>query len=183
MNNAPTSTQTAVLAGGCFWCLEAAYQLVKGVKSVTSGYAGGHVKDPSYEQVSSGTTGHAEAVRIEYDPKTITYLQLLEMFWVIHDPTTKDRQGHDVGPQYRSVIFYEHDWEHERAEASKAAAQKLMDAPIVTEIVPLEHFYKAEDYHQNYFRDHPEAAYCQAVINPKLTKLKAKFAAQLEAGA
>jgi peptide-methionine (S)-S-oxide reductase len=179
MNDATSSAPTAVLAGGCFWCLEAAYQLVKGVTAVTSGYAGGHVPEPTYEQVSAGTTGHAEAVRLEFDPSVVTYEQLLEMFWVIHDPTTKDRQGHDVGSQYRSVIFYQGPEQHEQAEASKAAAQKLVDAPIVTEVIPLEHFYEAEAYHQNYFRNHPEAAYCQVVINPKLTKLKAKFAAQL----
>jgi peptide-methionine (S)-S-oxide reductase len=176
MTPTPSHTQTAVLAGGCFWCLEAAYQMVAGVHKVTSGYAGGHAKDPTYEQVSSGTTGHAESVQIEYDPAVVSYERLMDIFWLIHDPTTPDRQGHDIGPQYRSVIFYSSPDQHKRAEASKTAAQSLVQAPIVTEIVPLDHFYEAEAYHQNYFKNHPDQAYCQAVINPKLAKLRAKYA-------
>jgi peptide-methionine (S)-S-oxide reductase len=172
--------ETAVLAGGCSWCLEAAYQEIAGVESVVSGYAGGHVPNPSYEQVSSGTTGHAETVRVTYDPDVISYSDILEIFWTIHNPTTPNRQGNDVGTQYRSVIFYESDQQKRLAEASKAEIAKLWPDPVVTEITSLKRFYKAEDYHQNYFRNHPEAAYCQVVINPKLHKLREKFASRLK---
>jgi len=173
-------TETAILAGGCFWCLEAAYQEITGVESVVSGYAGGHVPDPSYERVSTGTTGHAETVSITYDPDVISYSDILDIFWTIHNPTTPNRQGNDVGTQYRSVIFYTDDEQKRLAEASKAEVAKLWPDPVVTEIVPLEQFFKAEDYHQNYYRNHPEAAYCQVVINPKLHKLREKFAARLK---
>jgi peptide-methionine (S)-S-oxide reductase len=169
------SAQQAYLGGGCFWCLEAVYQRIKGASSVVSGYAGGEEASPSYEQVSSGNTGHAEVVQIEFDPAIISYAQILDVFWAIHDPTTMNRQGNDVGSQYRSIILYVSDEQKSEAEKSFADAQKLWDNPVVTEITALGKFYKAEDYHQNYFNNHPEAAYCQAVINPKLSKLQDKF--------
>jgi peptide-methionine (S)-S-oxide reductase len=165
----------AILGGGCFWCLEAAYQMIRGVKQVRPGYAGGTTKDPSYEAVCGGKTGHAEVVMIEFDEDQIRYEDILDVFWAIHDPTTLNQQGADVGTQYRSIIFYTDDRQKATAEASRDAAQKLWDKPIVTEIQPLEAFYPAEDYHRNYFAQHPEQAYCQIVINPKLAKLRQKF--------
>ena len=165
----------AILGGGCFWCLEAAYQMIRGVKRVTPGYAGGTTKDPSYEAVCGGKTGHAEVVMIEFDEAQIRYEDILDVFWAVHDPTTLNQQGADVGTQYRSIIFYTDDRQKATAEASRDAAQKLWDKPIVTEIQPLEAFYPAEDYHRNYFAQHPEQAYCQIVINPKLAKLRQKF--------
>lgn len=179
MNHEPKFEMTT-LAGGCFWCLEAAYQMVEGVTQVVSGYAGGQTKDPSYEQVSSGSTGHAEVVQITFDSNIITYEDLLDIFWAIHDPTTLNRQGHDIGPQYRSMILFHNDEQKKLAEASRDKAAKLWPDPIVTEIKPLGHFYRAEDYHQNYFRNHPEQGYCQIVINPKLQKLREKFATKLK---
>ena len=170
-----SKTESAYLAGGCFWCLEATYQRLKGVEHVTSGYAGGDVDNPDYHQVSDGSTGHAETVKIDFDPSVITFKQLLDVFWAIHDPTTVNRQGNDVGPQYRSAIFYQGDEQKQIAEQSLEAAQGLWHNPIVTEIKPLDKFYEAEDYHQNYFNNHPEQAYCQVVINPKLAKLQDKF--------
>ncbi|MFO0955012.1 MAG: peptide-methionine (S)-S-oxide reductase MsrA [Candidatus Saccharibacteria bacterium] len=162
----------ATLGGGCFWCLEAAYQMIRGVKQVRPGYAGGTTKDPSYEAVCDGKTGHAEVVMIEFDEAQIRYEDILDVFWAIHDPTTLNQQGADVGTQYRSIIFYADESQKTTAEASRDAAQKLWDKPIVTEIQPLEAFYPAEDYHRNYFAQHPEQAYCQIVINPKLAKLR-----------
>lgn len=174
-------SESVYLGGGCFWCLEALYQRIKGVDKVISGYAGGQLGSPSYEQVSSGTSGHAEVVKIDFDPNQIAYDKLLEIFWHIHDPTTKDRQGHDVGSQYRSIILYENDTQKTAAERSlQVVAAKLWDHPIVTEIKPLTKFYPAEAYHQNYFNDHPEAAYCQVVINPKLAKFNQNFAQLLK---
>lgn len=168
---------SAYLGGGCFWCLEAIYQRVKHVEHVTSGYGGGTLDNPTYEQVGGGSTGHAEVVKVDFDPKQITYEKLLEIFWHIHDPTTLDRQGQDVGPQYRSIILYANEEEKSAAERSlKDVGQPLWPAPIVTQIQPLEKFYPAEDYHQNYFNNHPEAAYCQVVINPKLAKFNQNFA-------
>ena len=172
--------ETAVLAGGCFWCLEAAYQMVRGVEQVVPGYPGGRVSNPTYEQVETGITGHAQSVRIEFDPRHISFRRLLDIFWAIHDPTTKDRQGNDVGPQYRSIIFYANENQHRVAQASVKEAQEQLSDPIVTEIVRLEHFYEAEPYHHNYFRNNPEQAYCQIVINPKLAKLKAKYSSRLK---
>jgi peptide-methionine (S)-S-oxide reductase len=166
-------TEIATFGGGCFWCLEAVYERISGVLAVTSGYAGGRVPHPTYEQVCTGKTGHAETVQIEYDPKKISYEQLLEIFWQAHDPTTEDRQGGDVGTQYRSVIFFHNDAQKLAAERSKkelASSGKYHD-PVVTEIVPLQAFYKAEEYHQDYFRKHPNAPYCALVISPKLKKL------------
>jgi peptide-methionine (S)-S-oxide reductase len=168
-------TEMATLGGGCFWCLEATFELLPGVKSVVNGYAGGHKENPTYEEVCSKTTGHAEVVQIEYDPQVVSYEKLLDMFWEIHDPTTLNRQGNDSGPQYRSVILYHNETQKQAAESSKAAAQKQWGGRIVTEIVPLKKFYRAEDYHQDYFRNHPEQGYCQMVIRPKVNKVEKKL--------
>jgi peptide-methionine (S)-S-oxide reductase len=175
MNNATNHTETAVFGGGCYWCTEAIYQMLPGVKSVASGFAGGTKDNPTYEEVCTGRTGHAEVIQIEYDPKAISYEKLLDTFWEAHDPTTLNRQGNDVGTQYRSVILYKTDDEKAAAEKSKAAAQKHFSQPIVTEIVPLKKFWKAEDYHQNYFRTHPNQPYCRAVIRPKVEKFEKKL--------
>ena len=164
--------QKATLGGGCFWCLEAVYERVDGVVSVVSGYAGGTTVNPTYEQVCTGTTGHAEVVQITFDPKKISYEEILKIFWNAHDPTTLDRQGADIGTQYRSVIFTQSDEQRKAAELSKREAQKDFDDPIVTEITPLVAFYPAEEYHQDYFAKHPDAAYCTFVIAPKLKKLE-----------
>ncbi len=160
----------AVLGGGCFWCLEALYVTVPGVKSVTSGYAGGTVPDPSYEQVCTGRTNHAEVVMIEYDPAKLRYSDILAGFWKAHDPTTPDRQGADVGTQYRSIILYTTEEQKAAAERSIQEASGRFRRPIVTQVVPLEAFYRAEDYHQRYFEKNPGAGYCRAVIAPKLQK-------------
>ena len=165
-------TEVAVLGGGCFWCLEAVYLDVEGVVSVESGYAGGSVPNPSYEAVCNGQTGHAEVVRVEFDPQRIGYRDILGIFFGIHDPTTLNRQGADEGPQYRSIILTTSDEERAAAEASRAAAQPGWGNRIVTEIVPLETFFEAEEYHQDYFRRNPSAGYCRVVIKPKLDKLK-----------
>lgn len=162
---------TITLGGGCFWCLEAVYQRINGVRSVTSGYAGGHVEQPTYEMVCTGTTGHAEVVQIDFDEQTISLDEILNIFWKAHDPTTKDRQGHDVGPQYRSAIFYETEEQRRIAERSLKAVDELLDAPVVTEISPLNAFYPAESYHQDYFNKNPTAGYCRVVIQPKLNTL------------
>jgi peptide-methionine (S)-S-oxide reductase len=167
-----TKFDQATLGGGCFWCLDAGYRQVRGVSAVVSGYAGGQLPNPTYEAVSSGATGHAEVVQITFDPAVVSYADLLDVFWTIHNPTTLNRQGHDVGSQYRSIILYNSDAQQATAEASLAAAQKLWDEPIVTEIKPLDVFYPAEDYHQDYFNKNPAAAYCQAIINPKLKHLR-----------
>ncbi len=160
----------ALLGGGCFWCLEAAYELLPGVLDVESGYAGGPRQNPSYGEVSSGLTGHAEVVRITFDPAKVTYAELLDLFWKIHDPTTPNRQGADVGEQYRSVIFCADEDQRREAEASRTRAQALFASPIVTEIAPAPRFWPAEDYHQDYFRKNPDQAYCRIVIAPKLKK-------------
>ncbi|HEU6448661.1 MAG TPA: peptide-methionine (S)-S-oxide reductase MsrA [Verrucomicrobiae bacterium] len=165
-------TEIAVFGGGCFWCMEAVFERLPGVKSVTSGYAGGHTENPTYKQVCSGETGHAEVTRIEFDPAKISYAQLLEVFWQAHDPTTLNRQGADEGTQYRSIILYCNDQQKAEAEKSKAEAQKNFHHPIVTEIVPLKKFYPAEDYHQQYYDENSQAPYCQVVIAPKLHKLE-----------
>lgn len=169
--------EQATFGEGCFWCVEAVYEEVKGVKSVVAGYVGGHVKDPTYQQVSSGTTGHAEVARITFDPSVVSYKQLLEVFWHTHNPTTKNRQGADVGPQYRSVIFYHNKRQKEIAEQSleKTDASDLWEDPIVTEIEPLKNFSKAENYHQNYYEKNPNAGYCSVVIAPKLKKFRKEF--------
>ena len=164
-------TELATLGGGCFWCVEAVYERLPGVKSVSSGYAGGHTPNPTYQEVCTGDTGHAEVTQIEFDPTQITYEQLLAVFWEAHDPTTLNRQGADAGTQYRSVIFYKTDAQKAAAEISKQAAAKMFSQPIVTEIAPLTVFYKAEGYHQDYYRNNRNAPYCRAVIRPKLDKL------------
>ena len=179
MSTTPSTTESIVLGGGCFWCLEAAYQMVAGITKVTSGYAGGAVKDPGYEAVAMGYTGHAEVVKVEYDPSVILLGDILDIFWVIHDPTTQDRQGNDIGSQYRSMILYTSELQRKLAEHSKAGVVPLWPRPIVTQILPLKQFYEAEDYHQNYYRNNPDKAYCQVVINPKLVKLREKFAKRL----
>lgn len=173
-------TETATLGGGCFWCLDAAYRQVEGVVGVVSGYAGGRRPNPTYEQVCTGATGHAEVVQVEFDPSVITYGEVLDIFWSIHDPTTRDRQGADVGSQYRSIILHHDETQRATAEASRDAVQKLWPRPIVTEIVPLETFYPAEDYHQDYFARNPDQGYCQVVINPKLAKLRQHHADRLK---
>lgn len=164
--------QTATLGMGCFWCTEALYERFQGVAKATCGYAGGTTPHPTYENVCSGKTGHAEVAQITYDPAIISYAQLLEIFWEVHDPTELNKQGADEGTQYRSIILYENDEQKKLAEASKAEAQKKSKKPIVTEIVPLKNFYPAEDYHQGYFKKNPGAPYCAYVIGPKLQKLE-----------
>lgn len=172
------SVEQAVFGGGCFWCTEAVFLPIKGVVSVTSGYAGGQTVDPTYDQVCSGTTGHAEVVSIEFDPGAISYKTLLEVFMATHNPTTLNQQGNDRGTQYRSVIFSTSDEQAQQAKnyIQQLSDEKVFDQPIVTQIKPLEAFYPAEDYHQNYFAKNPQAGYCQAVINPKLAKLREKYA-------
>jgi peptide-methionine (S)-S-oxide reductase len=169
--------EQATLGGGCFWCLEAIYQDIKGVESVVSGYAGGPMSNPTYQQVCSGTTGHAEVVQIAYDPDVISYEELLFIFWRIHDPTTINRQGADVGTQYRSIILYHNDAQHQIAEQSKTEANnsRLWPTSIVTEIAPLKDFYPAESYHQNYYKSNPNQPYCRVVIDPKVRKFKKEF--------
>ncbi len=166
--------ETAILGGGCFWCIEAVYQRLPGVKSVTSGYAGGHVPNPTYEQVCTGDTGHAEVARIEFDPAQLSYEKLLEVFFEAHDPTTLNRQGADEGTQYRSVIFYQNEAQHKIALHARTAAQAGWPDPIVTTVEPLKEFYAAEDYHQDYFNQHPNQGYCAFVIRPKVKKLQDK---------
>ena len=168
------TNETAILGGGCFWCIEAVFQRLPGVKSVTSGYAGGHVKNPTYEEVCTGETGHAEVARIEFDPSVLSYGKLLEVFFEAHDPTTMNSQGNDHGTQYRSAIFYLNETQKKTAEQAKVAAKTNWDDPIVTEIAPLKEFYPAEDYHQNYFNEHTHQGYCQIVIKPKVKKLQDK---------
>jgi peptide-methionine (S)-S-oxide reductase len=174
--------ETTTLGGGCFWCVEAVYQNVKGVHQVVSGYAGGTVENPTYQQICTGTTGHAEVTQISFDPDIISFADLLYIFWRTHDPTTLNRQGADVGPQYRSVIFYHNEEQKSIADNSKREtdASGLWSAPIVTEIVPLTHFYKAETYHQNYYRQNSNQPYCRVVIDPKVRKFKKEFQDQLK---
>ena len=176
------STETATLAGGCFWCIEAAFQRVRGVISATPGYAGGDVAEPSYEQVCTGRTGHAEAVEIVFDPGELAYADLLRIFFAVHDPTTVDRQGADVGSQYRSAIFYHDAAQREAAEGIIAELERdhAFQAPIVTEVAPLERFWPAEDYHNEYFRRNPDQPYCSFVVAPKVAKFKKKFAAMMK---
>ncbi len=174
--------EIATLAGGCFWCLEAVYDGLKGVESVVSGYMGGKTANPSYAEVCSGDTGHAEVVQLSFDPKSVSFKEILEVFFVIHDPTTPNRQGNDVGSQYRSAIFY-------HSAAQKAAAEqvianigagKIYDDPIVTEVVPASKFYAAEDYHQEYFRRNPAQPYCAFVVRPKVAKFRKHFLEKLK---
>ena len=181
--DAPTGLARATFASGCFWCSEALFQQLKGVKSVVSGYSGGTLKNPNYEDVSTGMTGHAEAIQVTYDSSVITYPELLEVFWKTHDPTTKNRQGADVGTQYRSVIFYHNDEQRKLAEEykKKLDASEAFGSPIVTQIVPFTEFYRAEDYHQNFYANHSRQRYCMLVIGPKLDKLKEVFHEKLKA--
>jgi len=177
--------EIAVFGGGCFWCTEAVYQELKGVKAVMPGYAGGETKNPTYEQVCGGGTGHAEAIRIEFDPTQISYKDLLTVFFATHDPTTLNRQGNDVGTQYRSIILYKDEEQKKDAEAyiKELSESESGGGAIVTEIKPLEIFYEAEDYHRNYFKNNPNQPYCQAIINPKVRKAKEKFARLLKSNA
>lgn len=170
--------ETLVLGGGCFWCTEAAYELLPGVKSVVSGYAGGKEPNPTYEQISAHATGHAEVVKIEYDPAVVTIDRLLEYFWHVHNPTQVDGQGADHGPQYRSIILYANAEQKAAAEKSRDAAAKVFRDPITTEIVPLTKFWEAEAYHQDYFKRNPNAGYCSFVIAPKVKKLEAALQAE-----
>ncbi|MBM4168669.1 MAG: peptide-methionine (S)-S-oxide reductase MsrA [Ignavibacteria bacterium] len=168
------SLEKATLGGGCFWCVEAVYERVDGAQSVVSGYSGGTTRNPTYDDVCSGTTGHAEVVQITFDPTRVSFGRLLEIFWDSHDPTTMNRQGADVGTQYRSVIFYHTQEQKKLAEESKRKAASKFKNPIVTEVVPLMNFYKAEESHQDYFEKNPNAPYCVFVIKPKLDKLRLK---------
>jgi peptide-methionine (S)-S-oxide reductase len=174
--------ETATLGGGCFWCVEAVYKDLKGVERLVSGYAGGQLDNPTYEQVCGGRTGHAEVVQITYDPAVVSYRDLLDVFFTIHDPTTKDRQGADVGPQYRSIILY-HSPE-QKADAERVIAEQgekdIWSAPIVTEVVPLEKFWPGEDYHQDYYEQNPRQRYCQIVIAPKVAKFRKEHLARLK---
>lgn len=183
-NNKQSSDKLAqaTFGAGCFWCVEAIFEEVKGVKSVVAGYAGGEIKNPTYRQVASGSTKHAEVTRITFDPSVVSYNQLLTVLWHTHNPTTKNRQGPDVGPQYRSVIFYHNDEQKELAEQSLKETDEsdLWKDPIVTEIEPLTNYSKAEDYHQNYYENNPNAGYCQVVIAPKLKKFRNEFSHMLK---
>ena len=170
----PMKTETATLGGGCFWCVEAVYERLPGIISVLSGYAGGQSENPTYEQIGTGKTGHAEVVQIAYDPAKISYEKIIDLFWEAHDPTTLNRQGADTGPQYRSIILTENDDQMRIANESKNRAQSKSKSPIVTEIVPLTKFYPAEDYHQDFYRENPMHPYNLAVIRPKLKKLDEK---------
>jgi peptide-methionine (S)-S-oxide reductase len=167
----------ATLSGGCFWCIEAAFSIIKGIEQIEPGYTGGSIPNPTYEQVSTGQTGHAEAAQILYDPKVISYREILEIFFTMHDPTSLNRQGADVGTQYRSAIFYHNQTQKEIAEKliDELKKEGIWDRPIVTSIEPLEQFYKAETYHKDYYKRHPKEPYCQAVIAPKIAKLQARF--------
>ena len=177
------SSQLATLAGGCFWCLEAVFEDLRGVREIVSGYAGGQVPNPSYEQVCSGTTGHAEVVQISFDSSAVSYRELLEVFFTIHDPTTLDRQGPDTGTQYRSAIFFHSPGQQASAMAVIAdlTAHQVWDDPIVTEIVPFTVFYPAEEYHQHYFASNPAQGYCRAIIAPKVAKFRKQYLAKLRA--
>jgi peptide-methionine (S)-S-oxide reductase len=177
-----TKLRVATFGAGCFWCVEAVFQRLEGVQKVVSGYSGGHVDHPTYEQVCTGTTGHAEACQITYDPARISYDELLEVFWKTHDPTTRNRQGNDIGPQYRSVIFYHDEEQKQLAESykTKLEAEHIWNRPIVTEIVPFTKFWPAESYHQNYYNNNPDKGYCTLVITPKVEKFRKVFKDKLK---
>jgi peptide-methionine (S)-S-oxide reductase len=172
----PSSLETITLAGGCFWCVEAVLQLIKGVENLVSGYMGGSTGNPTYQEVCSGSTGHAEVVAVTFDPGVLPLADLLDIFWELHDPTTLNRQGNDIGTQYRSAIFYHSEDQKAAAEASRAAAAPRFKDPIVTEISPAATFYPAEDYHQNYFNLNPQNSYCHYVVGPKVQKFRKKYA-------
>ena len=181
-NTPPPGQEIATLAGGCFWCLEAVFDQLEGVSAVESGYMGGQVTNPTYNQVCGGDTGHAEVVRVTFDPKVVSYADLLDVFFVIHDPTQLNRQGNDVGTQYRSAIFY-HSPEQQRISKEKIKAladEGVYDEPIVTEVAPVEDFYLAEDYHQEYFANNPRQPYCMAVVAPKVAKFRKYFLDRLK---
>ncbi len=177
----PNQVEIATLGGGCFWCVEAIFQDLKGVHKVVSGYSGGQVKNPSYREVCNGTTGHAEVIQVHFDPAEITYEDILQIFFTTHDPTTLNRQGNDVGTQYRSSIFTHSEAQQATAERVKTAAASLYDKPIVTEITPFETFYEAEAYHQNYYKENTAQPYCSFVITPKVAKFRQKYAEKLRA--
>ncbi len=174
--------EVATLGSGCFWCSEAVFSLIRGVEKVESGYSGGDVENPSYEQVSTGTTGHAEVVHLTFDPDIISYREILEIFFGTHDPTSLNKQGNDVGTQYRSVIFYHSQQQKETAETliKELESKRLWNKPIVTKVEPFKAFYRAEDYHRDYFRRHPEEAYCRLVIAPKIAELEELYASKLK---
>jgi peptide-methionine (S)-S-oxide reductase len=178
----PSDGEIATLAGGCFWCLEAVFLELKGVERVVSGYSGGTVRDPSYRDVCTGTTGHAEAVQITFDPQEITYRDILDVFFTIHDPTTPNRQGADVGTQYRSAIFYHSDHQKETAErvVRELERQGTWNGPVVTEVTPFQEFYPAEDYHRDYYNKNREEPYCRLIIEPKVAKLRKHFIEKLK---
>ncbi len=178
-----TSLEVATLAGGCFWCIEAVFREVDGVEHVVSGYTGGATRNPTYKQVCNGQTGHAEAVQVSFNPSRISYREILEIFFSVHDPTTLNRQGADAGTQYRSAVFYHNDQQKAVAEelVGELDEARLWKKPIVTQIVPLDTFYPAEGYHQEYFSRHPEQAYCQSVISPKISQFRKKWSGRLRA--
>jgi peptide-methionine (S)-S-oxide reductase len=181
----PPSAELATLGGGCFWCTEAVYAMLEGIYDVRPGYSGGHVARPTYEQVCGKKTGHAEVVQVEFDPRVISYREVLEVFFASHDPTTKDRQGNDTGPQYRSVILTHSDAQHATAESviREFEAEKAFDAPIVTGVQPFDHFWPAEPEHLDYYRRNPLQPYCAYVISPKVSKVRKKFADRIKASA
>lgn len=174
--------EVATLGGGCFWCVEAVFQDLRGVESVVSGYSGGHTPAPSYEAVCSGTTGHAEVVQVTFDPAQVSYREILEVFFTVHDPTTLNRQGADVGTQYRSVVFHHSDEQRETAREviRDLEAERVWDAPVVTQVEPFSEFHRAESYHQDYFKRNPRQPYCQVVIAPKVSHFRSKYLAKLK---
>ena len=182
MTQISADREVATLGGGCFWCLEAVYDDLRGVEDVVSGYSGGRVPNPSYQAVCTGTTGHAEVVQLAFDPQAISFQEILEVFFTIHDPTTLNRQGADTGPQYRSAVFYHSPEQKATVEnvIAELSAQKLWPAPMVTQVVPFEVFYSAEDYHQEYFARNPDQGYCQIVIAPKVAKFRKRWLARLK---
>ncbi|WP_200978556.1 peptide-methionine (S)-S-oxide reductase MsrA [Echinicola sp. 20G] len=177
VENIPDGLEVATLGSGCFWCIEAVYQNLRGISKIEPGYSGGHIENPSYQKVTTGTTGHAEVIQFLYDPKIISFQDLLEVFWATHDPTTLNQQGADVGPQYRSAIFYHSDSQKNTAKEFKKIIEEaeIYDKPIVTEITPFNNFYPAENYHFNYYESHKNQPYCQFIIRPKVEKLKRVF--------
>ncbi|MCA9203425.1 MAG: peptide-methionine (S)-S-oxide reductase MsrA [Pirellulaceae bacterium] len=177
-----SASRVATFGSGCFWCTEGVFQQLRGVHSAVSGYSGGQVENPTYQQVCSGTTGHAEVVQVTYDPNLVSFAELLEVFWKTHDPTTLNRQGNDVGTQYRSVVFYHDEVQRDEAERYKQQLDdsRVFGSPIVTQIVPFERFFRAEEYHQNYYEQNPQQPYCQAVVGPKIDKFKKSFSDRLK---
>jgi len=178
--NPSGNTEIATLGGGCFWCVEAIYQDLNGVLKVESGYSGGHIDNPTYKEVCSGLTGHAEVIQVTFDPAIVSFQDVLRVFFTVHDPTTLNRQGNDSGTQYRSVIYYHSEAQKKVAEAAIIEAKEAWDDPIVTEVSPFEKFYKAEDYHQNYYKDNPNQGYCSFIIAPKVKKFREKFKDKLK---